>query len=421
METIYVFVTGLRKALMTLSPCQKTQACASDDSFSVFPMRIAMLISGGVDSSVALRLLVDAGHDVTAFYLKIWLEDELAFLGECPWDEDLQYVRAVCDEAGVPLEVVPFQKEYWDRVVRYAIDEVRVGRTPNPDMLCNARIKFGAFYDFLVREYPDCFDKIATGHYARIQEQDGLAWLKRSPDPIKDQTYFLSQLSQEQVSRAMFPIGHLRKSEVRALAGRYDLPNATRKDSQGICFLGKIAFDRFLEHHLGKCRGDIVDAKTGEKVGEHDGFWYYTIGQRRGIRLSGGPWYVVGKNPMENTVYVSNAWRSEETARDTFAVERLNWIVDMAPTNRELSVKIRHGEGEYQCEIERVGDDGVRVRLAGFDAGVAPGQFAVFYDGEHCLGGGVIVEEEMVDGRETLDKKTALEAPKCVARKEEVS
>jgi tRNA (5-methylaminomethyl-2-thiouridylate)-methyltransferase len=355
-------------------------------------MNIAALVSGGVDSSVALRLLKDAGYDITAFYLKIWLEDEMAFLGECPWEDDLRYVRAVCDQAGVPLEVVPFQKEYWERIVSYTIDEVKRGRTPNPDVLCNTRVKFGAFYDAVGKE----FDKIATGHYAQTEEKDGIASLKRSPDPVKDQTYFLSQLTQAQVARALFPIGGFEKREVRDLAEKFALPNASRPDSQGLCFLGKIRFDKFLEFHLGKKRGDLIDHKTGKKLGEHDGFWYFTIGQRRGIHLSGGPWYVVGKDTERNIVFISNAYRSLETARDTFEVEDVNWISGVSNAEcgmrREgLYVKIRHGAKMYGCAVRETENGRLEVKLDEPDTGIAPGQFAVFYDGEYCLGGGVIV------------------------------
>lgn len=347
-----------------------------------------MLISGGVDSSVALRMLQDEGHDVYAFYMKIWLEDELAFLGECPWEEDLSYVRAVCKQANIPLEVVSFQKEYWDQVVKHTIGEVKAGRTPNPDVLCNARIKFGAFYESFGKD----FDVIATGHYARTEERDGKIWLRKSPDPIKDQTYFLSQLSQEQIAHARFPIGHLRKSEVREQALRYALPNAQRKDSQGICFLGKIAFDAFLEYHLGKKTGDIRDWKTGEKIGEHDGFWFYTIGQRRNIGLSGGPWYVVKKDPKTNEIFVSNLYRSEDMARETFRIGELHWIIDQ-PKTRDLDVKIRHGEVLYSSRVVFHQDGTATVHLPQSDKGIAAGQYAVLYDGEYCLGGGVILEE----------------------------
>lgn len=347
-----------------------------------------MLISGGVDSSVALRMLRDEGHDIRAFYMKIWLEDELAFLGECPWEEDLSYARAVCEQADVPLDVVPLQKEYWEQVVTHTIAEAKVGRTPNPDVLCNTRIKFGAFY----RSFGKEFDMIATGHYAMTEERKGKTWLKKSPDPIKDQTYFLSQLSQEQIARARFPIGHLMKPEVRALAGRYGLPTAARKDSQGICFLGKIAFDAFLEYHLGKRRGSIIDWKTGKKIGEHDGFWYYTIGQRRNIGLSGGPWYVVKKQAATNEIFVSNLYRSEDMARDTFRIGDVHWIAD-PPETRELDVKIRHGEAMYRSRVVLHRDRTATIRLSQPDKGIAAGQYATLYDGEYCLGGGVILED----------------------------
>ena len=365
-------------------------------------MNIAMLVSGGVDSSVALRQLVDAGHTVTAFYLKIWLEDEMSFLGECPWEDDLKYVRAVCEQVDVPLEVIPFQKEYWERIVSYTIAEVKRGRTPNPDVLCNTRVKFGAFYDAVGKN----FDRIGTGHYAQTEAKSGETFLKMSPDPVKDQTYFLSQLTQEQVARAIFPIGDFHKSEVRRLATEYHLSNAERPDSQGLCFLGKIRFDKFLEFHLGTWIGDIVDWETKKKLGEHRGFWYYTVGQRRGIKLSGGPWFVVAKDVDLNIVYISNAWRSMETARDIFIVEDINWIsgspFEGAPSHqlkgrrgrgwRKLQVKIRHGAKLYQSRVKLLEDGRLQVKLNEYDMGIAPGQFAVFYDGEYCLGGGVIGE-----------------------------
>lgn len=351
-------------------------------------MKIAVLVSGGVDSSVALRLLKDQGHELTAFYLKIWLEDELSFLGECPWEDDLAYVRAVCDEAGVPLEVVPFQKEYWERVVAYTIDEVKAGRTPNPDMLCNARIKFGAFYDFI----GDRFEKIATGHYANVEEKKGIFFLKKAPDPIKDQTYFLSQLSQQQLSRALFPIGKYTKQEVRELASRFKLPNAERKDSQGICFLGKIPFDAFLKYHLGEKKGPLVEYETGRVLGEHPGFWYFTIGQRQGIGLSGGPWYVMKKDPETNTLFLSHAERKEDQARDHFSVGDPNWFSEKPKDGAELAVKLRHGPKEYPCTVRWRDEKTLTVSLQEKDPGIAAGQFAVFYDAEYCLGGGMIVE-----------------------------
>lgn len=349
-------------------------------------MKIAVLVSGGVDSSVALRLLKEQGHELHAFYLKIWLEDELAFLGDCPWEDDLSYVRAVCEQIEVPLEIVPFQKEYWERVVSYTIDEVKHGSTPNPDMLCNARIKFGAFYDFI----GDKHDKVATGHYAQVEKKDGTFFLKKAPDTIKDQTYFLSQLSQEQLSKAIFPIGAHRKEDVRELALKFKLPNAKRKDSQGICFLGKIPFDAFLKYHLGEKKGKIIELETGNVVGEHPGFWYFTVGQRQGIGLSGGPWYVVKKDTEKNIVYISHGEHKGEQARDQFLVGNLNWFNEKPEGGADLSVKLRHGPKEYACRVKWHDEKTLEVLLKEKDPGVAVGQFAVFYAGEYCLGGGVI-------------------------------
>ncbi|RMH76022.1 MAG: tRNA 2-thiouridine(34) synthase MnmA, partial [Calditrichaeota bacterium] len=264
-------------------------------------MKVAMLLSGGVDSSVALRLLKDEGHDITAFYLKIWLQEEFTTLGDCPWEEDLKYARAVCHQLDVPLQVVPLQTEYWNTVIQYTIDEIRAGRTPNPDMLCNNWIKFGKFYD----KIDSSFEKVASGHYARVTFENGTYVLRRSPDPVKDQTYFLAYLDQTQLSRVLFPIGKYTKQEVRELARQFGLPTQNRRDSQGLCFLGQIKFSEFIRMHLGVQKGDIVNIDTGEKLGEHDGYYYYTIGQRQGLGLSGGPWYVVKKDVANNIVYVS--------------------------------------------------------------------------------------------------------------------
>jgi len=358
-------------------------------------MNIAVLLSGGVDSSVALNLLKDAGHDITAYYLKIWLEEDVAHIGqfgECPWEEDLGYVRQVCEQAGVPLEIVPLQREYWDKVVSYTLAEVKAGRTPNPDIFCNKLIKFGIFLE----QFGHKFDKIATGHYAQISEQNGVFQLKCAPDEVKDQTYFLSYLDQAQLSKLLFPIGHLNKPQVRDLAQKYNLPNKDRKDSQGICFLGKFKFDEFVQHYVGTKTGDLIEFETGKKLGEHKGFWFHTIGQRRGSGLSGGPWYVVAKTPEENIVYVSKNYYAQDKIRDSFEVKKVNWILGQAPDNNNLEVKMRHGKKRYNCTLEFLANtsetngDTLRVKLAESDQGIAPGQFAVFYDGDICLGGGVI-------------------------------
>ena len=342
-------------------------------------MDIAVLVSGGVDSSVALRLLQQQGYSLTAYYLKIWLEDELSFLGECPWQEDLSYVETVCKQAGVPLEVISLQKEYWDKVVEHTIAQIRAGRTPNPDILCNQRIKFGAFYERIGQLH----SHIATGHYAcveqRIEQNDTLSTLYTTPDPIKDQTYFLSHLNQAQLARAFFPLGNLAKSDVRDYAARFDLPNKNRKDSQGICFLGKVKFSEFIKYHLGEKEGDLIDYETGKKIGTHHGYWYYTIGQRQGLGLAGGPWYVVAKNTDENTVFISRNYYAQDKVRDTFTITDCNWITQ-PPASGELLVKLRHGPIFNKAYLEQLTNGTYKVRLAQRDQGIASGQYAVFYD-----------------------------------------
>lgn len=349
-------------------------------------MKIALLISGGVDSSVALMRLVEQGHEVTAFYLKIWLEDELAHLGSCPWQEDLTYVKAVCEQAGVPLEVVNLQKSYWDEVVAYTIAQVKAGCTPNPDIMCNQRVKFGAF----LRTLDPSFERVATGHYAQTITEGEYVLLKQSPDPIKDQTYFLSQLNQEQLRRAVFPIGHLTKPQVRELAHAYNLPNKDRKDSQGICFLGKIKFADFVRHHVGTKIGPLIEYETGNKLYEHEGAWFYTIGQRQGIRLSGGPWYVVAKSIIDNTVFISRNYYAPDKSRTQVPVAQFNWFAGN-PVAGEYLIKLRHGPEMVAGVLALNGDVGV-ITLTESDQGIAPGQFAVFYHGDLCLGSATITE-----------------------------
>ncbi|MBI2634048.1 tRNA 2-thiouridine(34) synthase MnmA [Candidatus Peregrinibacteria bacterium] len=349
--------------------------------------RIAVLTSGGVDSSVALRLLKEQGHDVTAFYLKIWFEDELSYLGNCPWEEDLGYLRKLCEQINVPLEIVPMQKEYFETIVKYSLKEVKAGRTPNPDMLCNSRIKFGMSLKKIDMKK---FDKIATGHYAQIAEKKGVYFLKKAPDPVKDQTYFLSYLSQKQLSKLTFPIGHLNKKQVRKLAEKYDLPNKNRPDSQGICFLGKFSYNDFLAHYLGTKKGEMIEYETGKKVGGHEGYWFYTIGQRKGIKMPDGPWYVVKKNIRKNIVYISRNYYSSEKKRRIVPVKNINWFFAQAPRKRNLSVKLRHGERFYNCKLKLLPRKKAVVELNRNDQGIAAGQFAAFYDGEICLGSGII-------------------------------
>ncbi len=380
-------------------------------------MKVAMLLSGGVDSSVALRLLLEEGHEVTAFYLKIWLEDELAHLGECPWEEDLRYAREVCAAARVPLEVISLQRQYHRRVVSWAIAELSAGRTPSPDVRCNRRIKFGAFFD-QVAARP--FDRVASGHYARIcrrppphpdplpqgergPEADEVGATPASPaddesladhellkgvDPVKDQTYFLFRLDQKQLSRCLFPLGELDKSEVRRLARRFALPNQERKDSQGICFLGKLRYDDFVRSYLGERPGEIREVGSNRRLGCHRGYWFHTVGQRRGLGLGGGPWYVVGKDLRDNVLYVAHGEHLASHTGDRFLLPDVHWI-GRPPRAERLEVKIRHSPQTCGCRIIPR-EVGLEIRLDEGDPGVAEGQAAVLYDGERCLGGGMI-------------------------------
>ncbi len=352
-------------------------------------MKIAVLASGGVDSSVVLKLLQREGHDVTAFYLKIWLEDELSFLGNCPWEEDLQYLREICAAGGVPLQIINLQKEYHQEVVSYALREIKAGRTPNSDLLCNSKIKFGKFYEKIGPQ----FDLVASGHYADKTVIDGQHFLTRSKDTFKDQTYFLAHLNQEQLKRAVFPLGPYLKSEVRDLAKQFKLPNQARKDSQGICFLGNIKYPDFVRFHLGEKPGDLINYDTGEIVGRHEGYWFYTIGQRKGIKLSGGPWFVIKKDIAANTVYISNTYHDLSKKRDHFEVEDLHWISGPpTPQNlQKLQVKVRHGEKLYDATLSLLDGRRGKVTIEGSDQGFAAGQFAVFYSGEFCLGCGTII------------------------------
>ncbi len=360
--------------------------------------RAAVLVSGGVDSSLALARLVASGQwDVSAFYLKIWLEDELAFLGACPWEEDLRFVRATTDRFGVPLEVIPLQEAYHERVVAHAIAELRAGRTPSPDLHCNSLIKFGAFLDAVGPH----FDVVATGHYARRLDVDGGVELHRAPDPVKDQTYFLSRLSPSQLARARFPVGDLDKAAVRLEAARLELPSRERPDSQGICFLGQIPYNDFVRAHLGDAPGPIVDLTTGRVLGQHRGLWFSTIGQRRGLGLGGGPWYVVDKDPATRSLKVVHADFLADHLRVDLEVEDLRWLGGAAPdldssrcaetgAPRWLA-KLRHGPQLIPCTVRAGSAPGrLAVTLAAPEAGVAPGQFAVFSEGTRCLGSCVI-------------------------------
>lgn len=246
-------------------------------------MKIAVLISGGVDSAVAVYRLLEQGHDLHLFYIRIGMDNDE---GDCSAEEDIEMCRYIAAKFNLPFEIVSLHQEYWDNVMEYALRTVKEGLTPNPDIMCNKMIKFG----FFEQRWGHEFDMTATGHYASTRTIDGKVWLATAADPVKDQTDFLARISYDQLRHLMFPIGELPKSRVREIAIETRMPNAYRKDSQGICFLGKINYNDFIRRHLGEKRGPIVEIETGRKLGEHNGYWFHTIGQRKGLGLSGGPW-----------------------------------------------------------------------------------------------------------------------------------
>jgi len=374
---------------------------------------IAVLISGGVDSAVVVHQLCEAGYRPDLHYIKIGMEGEDS---SCSAEEDIELSQATARKYGLKLEVTDLQKEYWEKVVGYAIGRVKEGLTPNPDVMCNRLIKFGAFEERTGKDY----DLVATGHYATRILADGrtetlndletsreVQWLGTAPDPVKDQTDFLAQLTREQFQHTIFPIGHLMKEEVRDIAVKAGLPSARRKDSQGICFLGKINYNDFLRRFLGEEEGRIIDIETGKVVGRHRGFWFHTIGQRKGLGLSGGPWFVVKKNVKKNIVFVARGWDTQLQYGHDFRLADLHFITSNPWENEEqkvkheesdlfrkglpISFKIRHVD-HFMPGIITLDDEGYHIHSDEPIQGIAPGQFGCIYDAEHriCYGSGEI-------------------------------
>ena len=354
-------------------------------------MNIAALVSGGVDSSVVVHQLKEMGYDPTIFYIRIGMEDENGYMG-CTAEEDIEITSFVAKKYGLKMETVSLQKEYWDNVVEYVIRTVRNGLTPNPDVMCNRLIKFGSFID----KYGYEFDKIATGHYAQTYFENGKHYLGTALDPVKDQTDFLAQITYSQVSRLMFPIGHLMKSQVRDIAVAQNLPSASRKDSQGICFLGKINYNDFIKRYLGEKEGKIIEKETGKILGTHRGFWFHTIGQRKGLGLGGGPWYVVAKDSAENIVYVSQGYDVETQYGKTVPLDDFNFITENPwgdfTDPVDITFKIRHTPEFTKGKLFNEGNGSYRIESEDKIQGIAPGQYGVIYDPAHriCYGSGVI-------------------------------
>lgn len=354
--------------------------------------KVVIGMSGGVDSSVAAILLKKEGYEVIGLFMRNWdsgLNND--YLGNptlnnniCPQEQDYNDALEVCKRIDISLHRVDFVKEYWDYVFTYFLDELKVGRTPNPDIMCNKYIKF----DMFLKEAKKLgADYIATGHYARMK--DGK--LLRGIDDNKDQTYFLSQLSNEQLKDVLFPVGELNKTEVRKIAEEYNLVTAEKKDSTGICFIGERNFTKFLENYLPNTPGKVVDIDTNEVIGNHIGLMYYTIGQRRGLNIGGTKdrMFVVGKNLNDNILYISFG-NTDYLISDSCIIDQVNFNTDKRVT--KCSAKFRYRQADNDVEIEYLNDGNILVRYPQGVKSVTPGQACVFYDGDECLGGGIIKE-----------------------------
>ncbi len=355
---------------------------------------IVVGMSGGVDSSVAALLLRDAGHDVIGLFMQNWADDGS---GDCRAEDDRRDAVAVSGKLGLPICFRDFSHEYWDGVFQHFLAEYAAGRTPNPDVLCNREIKFKHFLD---AAHELGADAIATGHYARVDRVDGAYRLLRAKDRGKDQSYFLHQLGQRQLAATRFPLGDLHKDEVRRIAAEQHLPTAAKKDSTGICFIGERDFREFLGRYLPARAGEIRDP-AGNRVGEHPGVFYYTLGQREGLHIGGvrgraqAPWFVVGKDVELNVLYVDQGHDSPWLQSRSLRTEAMHWIAGQPPASRvSCTAQTRYRQADEDCGVE-VNDDGsVSVQFARPQRAVTPGQSLVLYDGDTCLGGAVILHTD---------------------------
>jgi tRNA-uridine 2-sulfurtransferase len=357
----------------------------------VSKQRIVVGLSGGVDSAVTAHLLKAQGHEVVGIFMKNWEDDDDS--AYCSSNVDFVDAAAVADVIGIEIEHVNFAAEYKDRVFADFLREYQAGRTPNPDVLCNAEIKFKAFLDHAMRLGAQ---KIATGHYARVRERDGRFELLKGLDPAKDQSYFLHRLNQAQLSRTLFPVGELHKTEVRRIAAEIGLPNAKKKDSTGICFIGERPFREFLNRYLSHEPGPMLDER-GREVGRHVGLSFYTLGQRQGLGIGGvregggehAPWYVAHKDVARNTLHVVQGHEHPWLQSSWLEAEDLSWVAGTPPPAGALAAKTRYRQADAACRHTPQGS-AFRLDFAQPQWAVTPGQSAVLYDGDVCLGGGVI-------------------------------
>ncbi len=349
--------------------------------------RVVVGMSGGVDSSVAALLLKEQGYDVIGIFMKNW--DDTDEFGVCTATEDYNDVIRVCNQIGIPYYAVNFEQQYWDKVFTYFLDEYKAGRTPNPDVMCNKEIKFKAFLDHALKLGADY---LATGHYARVERNNGEVKMLRGIDQNKDQTYFLNQLTQDQLQKVMFPLGDIDKKKVREIAKKAGLATAEKKDSTGICFIGERNFKEFLSGYLPAQKGDM-ETLEGRKIGTHDGLMYYTIGQRHGLGIGGAgdPWFVVGKNLERNVLYVEQGFHHPALYSDSIQAIRVNWISDQEKRQEfTCTAKFRYRQPDEEVTVKLVPGNEAEVIFEKPVRAVTPGQAVVFYDGDVCLGGGTI-------------------------------
>jgi tRNA-specific 2-thiouridylase len=357
--------------------------------------KIMVGMSGGVDSSVAALLLIEQGYSVEGLFMKNWEEDDDA--DYCAAAEDLADAQSVCDNLGIILHSVNFASEYWDRVFRHFLYEYSAGRTPNPDILCNKEIKFHAFLDHAMSLGAD---KIATGHYVRSRVANGQTQLLRGIDDNKDQSYFLHALNESQFEHALFPVGELPKNEVREIARKHELATHDKKDSTGICFIGERRFDTFLQRYL-PAKPGIIQSDSGETLGKHNGLMYYTMGQRKGLGIGGlqnadeTPWYVVDKDLENNILIVAQGQDHPRLYHNTLETSHIHWINASDSAVTSCAAKIRYRQADQHCTIEYPAEDQYIIHFEHAQRAITPGQSIVFYQGEVCLGGGVI--ETMYD------------------------